>query len=125
MHTSHRAADVQSEAEGQGIAPKTLQRARKALGVEAIPHYQDGKKGVKRWEWRLPGGDFIEGRPSSPEDGGLLNKELETPVSVRDSGVGSWTGRCTKRARAVVHQYNGGAGYRLDGSETDLIQKRV
>ena len=56
------ASDVKARARADGIAPRTLDRAKVALGVDAAP---DGFRGP--WVWRLPDGTPGQTAPDSPE----------------------------------------------------------
>ena len=47
--------DVTNDAEVDGITERTLRRARKELGVQAIPVRLAGETGIRAWKWALPG----------------------------------------------------------------------
>jgi hypothetical protein len=70
------AADMMQMAEEQGISPKTLNRAKEALGVISI------KRGVQ-WYWELP----IEAEYTVVEDGGQHSQDSHD--GQRNDGCGS------------------------------------
>jgi hypothetical protein len=49
------AVEVQEEAKAAGISPRTLDRARRSMGVEAQREGEWGKRGGGRWFWSLGG----------------------------------------------------------------------
>jgi hypothetical protein len=49
------AAEVQAEAKDAGISTRTLDRARRAIGVESKREGEPGKRGGGTWRWSLPG----------------------------------------------------------------------
>lgn len=49
------AVQVQAEAKDAGISIRTLDRARRAIGVESKREGEPGKRGGGTWRWSLPG----------------------------------------------------------------------
>jgi len=58
-----QARDVEADAESVGIARKTLERARKQIGVK--PH-KEGFGSAGRWFWSLPVGDALSDHTHKP-----------------------------------------------------------
>ncbi len=83
------AREVQEEAQAAGIAKRTLDRARKALGVEVRRQGKAGRRGGGTWYWSLPAI-----KVAKPEVGNLNGErdpsESENPAKEsqkRDAGL--------------------------------------
>ena len=66
---SQPAREIERQADAMGISKMTLKRARKAMGVRAVPVREEGRPGVQRWLWELPeslGGQEAHTKESDP-----------------------------------------------------------
>lgn len=88
------AKEVQEEAQAAGIAKRTLDRARKALGVESIRKGEVGKRGGGTWLWSLPGIKVAnpetwqsksDNRHDDPEDSAYLSEERDIGLRLPNS----------------------------------------
>lgn len=71
------AKKVIEEADGAGIAEKTLRRAKKELGILVYRENTEGeKRGAGRWLWRLPEINVQDGQGGHLEEGGHLEREI-------------------------------------------------
>ena len=53
------AAELQAQAQGLGIAPRTLKRAKADLNVISTSIYEAGVRGATAWVWSLPGATAV------------------------------------------------------------------
>lgn len=78
------AGDVQAAAKRDGVAPRTLDRAKGDLGV--VASRQGGIADAGRWAWRLPSPDGAPLSPPTPPNVGILGG---LSVAGALSGLGS------------------------------------
>jgi hypothetical protein len=88
------ASQVREEAEDAGISLRTLERAKKTVGIISYRENVAGeKRGKGRWYWRLPAVDLVDEpsntaniafktatRPLNKDRGGLERRDGESPI---------------------------------------------
>lgn len=74
------AEEIKREADDAGISWRTVERAKRALGVKAI-RVSSGNEGRGRWEWDLPsaGQPLATSPPPCPSPGGLAEDSPAEP----------------------------------------------
>ncbi len=95
------ASDILAEAIAAGIAERTLNRAKKALGIVATHEGERGRRGGGKWSWSLPSRDEVSRLPDPEcvEVAPLTASEpTQTALAVEDGTlnrameVSEWTG---------------------------------
>jgi hypothetical protein len=46
---------VQAAAREAGISMRTVKKAKQELDVQSVAEREEGKRGIQRWSWSLPG----------------------------------------------------------------------
>lgn len=117
--------ELLADAEGAGIAERTLRRAKLALGIE--PRREGGIGGKGRWVWELPPGKG--GQPSTHTVGSLSGNGSTEPKStpakaskspkVAKAATPGDAGRLTPPCRYAEHRptdYTGDSGQTICGT---------
>ena len=105
-----RSADVRRTAEQAGHAERTLERAKRALGVEAVQIRRDG---VNAWYWKLLGGEHTaapnperqgQAAGAASEAGGGLSGNDEMGAERHAGQVAVWAENGATRPVASGHR---------------------